>query len=193
METLQRAFQNIYDTMDQIDQFKLQALQNMKQTVDTLGTEVEKSKGYIARAEGVKWRFHPFGAGDIALRLLDLAAERVDRLLHVAERLELEAVDRVHRVVDVLEGALQRLERDRRGRGLLVDLAGLGLSISPVDSIMLAVVVLSAVICSSTSFWLVIAWATVTAVRSAETVVVEARSTPFTSSTLFFLTRSSAR
>lgn len=54
LETLQRAFQNIYDTMDQIDQFKLQALGNMKQTVETLGKEVEKSKGYIARAEGVK-------------------------------------------------------------------------------------------------------------------------------------------
>jgi uncharacterized protein YaaN involved in tellurite resistance len=53
LETLQRAFQNIYETMDQIDQFKLAALANMKQTVDTLGTEVEKSKGYIARAEGV--------------------------------------------------------------------------------------------------------------------------------------------
>ena len=53
IETLQRAFQNIYDTMDQIDAFKLQALGNMKQTVDTLGNEVEKSKGYIARAEGV--------------------------------------------------------------------------------------------------------------------------------------------
>ena len=53
LETLQRAFQNIYDTMDQIDQFMLQALGNMKQTVDTLGKEVEKSKGYIARAEGV--------------------------------------------------------------------------------------------------------------------------------------------
>jgi uncharacterized protein YaaN involved in tellurite resistance len=53
LETLQRAFQNIYDTMDQIDQFKLTALANMKQTVDTLGNEVEKSKGYIARAEGV--------------------------------------------------------------------------------------------------------------------------------------------
>ena len=39
--------------MDQIDAFKLQALTNMKQTVDTLGSEVEKSKGYIARAEGV--------------------------------------------------------------------------------------------------------------------------------------------
>jgi len=54
LETLQRAFQNIYDTMDQIDAFKLQALGNMKQTVDTLGKEVEKSKGYIARAEGVQ-------------------------------------------------------------------------------------------------------------------------------------------
>ena len=53
LETLQRAFQNIYETMDQIDAFKLQALTNMKQTVDTLGSEVEKSKGYIARAEGV--------------------------------------------------------------------------------------------------------------------------------------------
>jgi len=54
LETLQRAFQNIYETMDQIDQFKLAALTNMKQTVETLGTEVEKSRGYIARAEGVE-------------------------------------------------------------------------------------------------------------------------------------------
>lgn len=53
LETLQRAFQNIYETMDQIDRFKLQALDNMKQTVSTLSQEVEKSKGYIARAEGV--------------------------------------------------------------------------------------------------------------------------------------------
>jgi len=52
METLQRAFQNIYDTMDEVDQFKLRALDSMKQTVDVLSVEVEKSKGYIARAEG---------------------------------------------------------------------------------------------------------------------------------------------
>ncbi|GLR48392.1 toxic anion resistance protein [Sphingomonas astaxanthinifaciens DSM 22298] len=52
LETLQRAFQNIYDTMDSIDSFKLKALENMKQTVTTLGNEVEKSRGYIARAEG---------------------------------------------------------------------------------------------------------------------------------------------
>ena len=54
LETLQRAFQNIYDTMDTIDAFKLEALGNMKQTVNVLTSEVEKSRGYIARAEGVE-------------------------------------------------------------------------------------------------------------------------------------------
>ena len=54
LETLQRAFQNIYDTMDTIDRFKIEALGNMKQTVEQLSKEVEKSKGYIARAEGVE-------------------------------------------------------------------------------------------------------------------------------------------
>jgi uncharacterized protein YaaN involved in tellurite resistance len=54
LETLQRAFQNIYDTMDTIDTFKLEALGSMKQTVQTLSSEVEKSRGYIARAEGTE-------------------------------------------------------------------------------------------------------------------------------------------
>jgi uncharacterized protein YaaN involved in tellurite resistance len=52
LETLKRAFQNIYDTMDSIDSFKAKALISMKTTVDALGQEVEKSKGYIARTEG---------------------------------------------------------------------------------------------------------------------------------------------
>jgi uncharacterized protein YaaN involved in tellurite resistance len=52
LETLQRAFQNVYDTMDEVDEFKLRALDSMKQTVNALTDEVEKSKGYIARAEG---------------------------------------------------------------------------------------------------------------------------------------------
>jgi len=51
LETLSRAFQNVYDTMDSIDTFKLKALDNMKQTVTTLEGEVSRSKGYIARAE----------------------------------------------------------------------------------------------------------------------------------------------
>jgi uncharacterized protein YaaN involved in tellurite resistance len=52
LETLQRAFQNIYDTMDNIDEFKVRALSSMKETVVALSSEVEKSKGYIARSEG---------------------------------------------------------------------------------------------------------------------------------------------
>ncbi len=52
IETLKRAFQNIYDTMDSIDAFKMKALDSMKTTVGTLESEVEKSKGYIARAQG---------------------------------------------------------------------------------------------------------------------------------------------
>jgi uncharacterized protein YaaN involved in tellurite resistance len=52
LDTLSRAFQNIYDTMDAIDTFKLKALDSMKQTSVALENEVAKSKGYIARAEG---------------------------------------------------------------------------------------------------------------------------------------------
>jgi uncharacterized protein YaaN involved in tellurite resistance len=52
IETLSRAFQNIYDTMDSIDTFKLKALDSMKQTVARLEGEIGKSKAYIARAEG---------------------------------------------------------------------------------------------------------------------------------------------
>jgi uncharacterized protein YaaN involved in tellurite resistance len=52
LETLKRAFQNIYDTMDAVDTFKLKALDSMKTTVDALSGEVERSRGYIARAEG---------------------------------------------------------------------------------------------------------------------------------------------
>lgn len=52
IDTLKRAFQNIYQTMDAIDEFKARSLTSMKTTVDALSDEVEKSRGYIARAEG---------------------------------------------------------------------------------------------------------------------------------------------
>ena len=70
VETLQRAFQNIYDTMDKIDTFKLKALDSMKTTVDTLaqrgrevarlyracrGRDAEPAGGAIGR-ERSSWR-----------------------------------------------------------------------------------------------------------------------------------------
>lgn len=52
LETIQKAFQDIYQTMDSIDDFKLQALDSMKETVNALTDEVQKSRDYIARTEG---------------------------------------------------------------------------------------------------------------------------------------------
>ena len=48
---LQAAFQNIYATMDAIDSFKVEALDNMAATIGTLETEVGKSREYLDRVE----------------------------------------------------------------------------------------------------------------------------------------------
>ncbi|HKU36832.1 MAG TPA: toxic anion resistance protein [Polyangiales bacterium] len=52
IDTLKKAFDNIYQTMDAIDEFKAQALTSMQTTVDALSGEIERSRGYIARSEG---------------------------------------------------------------------------------------------------------------------------------------------
>jgi uncharacterized protein YaaN involved in tellurite resistance len=46
---LQKAFQNIYQTMDTIADFKSKALESMQTTVNTLSEEVGKSKTYLDR------------------------------------------------------------------------------------------------------------------------------------------------
>jgi uncharacterized protein YaaN involved in tellurite resistance len=48
---LQAAFANIYATMDAIDSFKVEALDNMAATIGTLETEVTKSKAYLDRVQ----------------------------------------------------------------------------------------------------------------------------------------------
>jgi uncharacterized protein YaaN involved in tellurite resistance len=49
IEQLQRAFANIYETMDAIDTFKVKALDSMAATIGTLETEVAKSRSYLDR------------------------------------------------------------------------------------------------------------------------------------------------
>jgi len=49
IQQLQNAFANIYATMDAIDTFKVQALDNMAATIGTLENEVAKSQDYLAR------------------------------------------------------------------------------------------------------------------------------------------------
>jgi uncharacterized protein YaaN involved in tellurite resistance len=50
VQKLQTAFNNVYQTMDMIDTFKVRALDGMKQTVAALEREVQRAQGYIDRA-----------------------------------------------------------------------------------------------------------------------------------------------
>ena len=52
LDKLKTAFRNIYETMDMVSNYKVQALSNMQKTVDVLSEEVEKSKTYLDRVRG---------------------------------------------------------------------------------------------------------------------------------------------
>jgi uncharacterized protein YaaN involved in tellurite resistance len=51
VEKLQAAFDNIYATMDEIDAFKLKALDSMTKTVDALTTQINRAQSYLDRAK----------------------------------------------------------------------------------------------------------------------------------------------
>ncbi|MFC7623604.1 toxic anion resistance protein [Microlunatus sp. GCM10028923] len=53
---LQAAFQNIYQTMDSIDQFKAGALDSMAQTIGVLENEVAQSRSYLDRVQSADQR-----------------------------------------------------------------------------------------------------------------------------------------
>jgi uncharacterized protein YaaN involved in tellurite resistance len=50
LESLQKAFDNIYSSIDAIDTYKVQALGNMQKTIDALSTEIDKAQSYLQRA-----------------------------------------------------------------------------------------------------------------------------------------------
>ena len=67
LDKLQAAFQNIYATMDEIDTFKVAALDSMQKTVTALSQEITKSQAYIDRvreAEGRGPGIDALGAGE---------------------------------------------------------------------------------------------------------------------------------
>ncbi len=49
LEKLKMAFQNIHSTMDMMADYKIKALENMKQTVEMLSSQTEKAKSYVDR------------------------------------------------------------------------------------------------------------------------------------------------
>ena len=72
IESLQKAFANIYETMDAIDQFKVRALDNMAATIGTLESEVAKSRTYLDRVSKQDAR----RADNVAPGLLDIGSGR---------------------------------------------------------------------------------------------------------------------
>ncbi len=54
IDSLKRAFADIYATMDDMATYKIKALENMKQTVDALNGEVHKAQTYLDRVRGEK-------------------------------------------------------------------------------------------------------------------------------------------
>ena len=59
LSKLQAAFNNVYATMDEIDTFKLKALDTMQQTVTALSTEIDKSQAYIDRVRANETQTSP--------------------------------------------------------------------------------------------------------------------------------------
>ncbi len=69
IESLQRSFANIYQSMDAIDTFKTQALDSMKQTVGTLQTEIDKAQSYLSRVRVSDGKTAGDSGGDLNLSL----------------------------------------------------------------------------------------------------------------------------
>jgi uncharacterized protein YaaN involved in tellurite resistance len=69
LDKLKAAFQNIYATMDEIDSFKVNALDSMQKTVNALSEEISKSQAYIDRVRANEQR----GAGLDALEAPELS------------------------------------------------------------------------------------------------------------------------
>jgi uncharacterized protein YaaN involved in tellurite resistance len=65
---LQAAFANLYQTMDAIDTFKVQALDSMAATIGTLQTEVSKSQKYLDRVKSADLRETGGGSLDLGGR-----------------------------------------------------------------------------------------------------------------------------
>src|SRR5450432_154331 len=68
IDALKTAFENVYQSMDAIDAFKVQALESMAQTVSTLKSEIDGAQSYLNRVRAADAR----SADDTKTGALDL-------------------------------------------------------------------------------------------------------------------------
>ncbi len=81
IDKLKAAFGNIYATMDEIANFKVNALKNMQKTVDVLSDEVKKSQDYLRRARGenvrkITGKTNGIANADSTMTLMDSQVKR---------------------------------------------------------------------------------------------------------------------
>ena len=58
IDKLEKAFANVYATMDEIDEFKIRSLDTMSRTISALESQVQRSRSYIDRARAEEARSH---------------------------------------------------------------------------------------------------------------------------------------
>jgi uncharacterized protein YaaN involved in tellurite resistance len=63
IEKIHRAFQSVYQVMDAIADYRSRSLSSLKQTIDALSTEVEKSRTYLDKAQATGGKAAGAGAG----------------------------------------------------------------------------------------------------------------------------------
>jgi hypothetical protein len=136
LETLQRAFQNIYDTMDQIDALQARGARQHEADGHHALQRGREVAGYIARAEGVeKGRLEnassPFTAIESKMSEVNVKVERA-----------LARFDRVTRALDERDGArakLPRRERQRLNSDLGRRLARVGVAVGVISILTIVV------------------------------------------------------
>jgi len=78
LEQLQQAFKNIYETMDMISAYKIQALDTMQKTVDTLSAETAHAQSYLDRVRTEQATQAVAGA---TLAVDDAKGDRTDKII----------------------------------------------------------------------------------------------------------------
>ena len=66
IDKLEKAFANVYATMDEIDEFKIRSLDTMSRTITALESQVQRSRSYIDRARAEEARSLEAGRPELA-------------------------------------------------------------------------------------------------------------------------------
>ena len=65
IDELEKAFANVYATMDEIDEFKIRSLDTMSRTISALESQFQRSRSYIDRSRAEEARSQEAGRPEL--------------------------------------------------------------------------------------------------------------------------------